>query len=109
MPARIGLDETVGAGNAGNGTETAPSERKPSAEELALNELVSESGILTNWEFNLLNLVEMGLCRWAELKDGTLNLRDVWKMLEYCKIKNGFINWQFQRHDQERQAKGLIR
>ena len=45
----------------------------------------------------MLQLVDMGMCEYHELKDGTLNFRDVILLLEYLRTKDAFISWKSQR------------
>ena len=46
-----------------------------------------------------MQLVEMGLCKYHELKDGTLNFRDVILLLEYVKTKSAYEDWKSQRRE----------
>lgn len=70
---------------------------------------IDENKILTEFDVNIFQLVESGLCRYADLKDGSLNFRDVAKMFAYLKIKSSFINWQEMRRETESKARSLIR
>lgn len=55
--------------------------------------------ILNSVQFSLIQLVEMGLCKYHEFIDGTLNYRDVIVLLEYAKLKDTFISWK-QQHEE---------
>lgn len=68
-----------------------------SPENDALRALVQESGILTSKDVAFIQLVEMGLCSFRDLKDGTLNFRDVMMLLEYARIKGAYTSWKIQR------------
>lgn len=55
----------------------------------------------------VLQLVEMGLCKYSDVKDGTLNLRDILKLKEYAELKAAYANWQQQRAEAENKARKL--
>ena len=67
------------------------------------------SKVISGYEVTLLQLVENGLCSWTELKSGSVNFRDVVKMLEYLQIKGVVQSWRLQRLEADKKAKSLIR
>lgn len=79
-----------------------------SPENSALREIINSS-ILTSVEMSLIQLVELGLCRYKDLKDGSINFRDVIKLLEYSKIKTSYTNWSAQRAEQKIKSKQFLR
>lgn len=65
--------------------------------------------MLSSYEVTLLQLVDLGLCKWSDFKDGSLNFRDVIKLLEYARLKGAVQSWKMQRIEADNQARHLIR
>lgn len=72
-----------------------------------MRKLIDECSLLDDFDVTVLQLVEMGLCSYGDIKNGTLNLRDIIKMSEYAKVKNTFINIKQQQIQNEAKARKL--
>ena len=72
-----------------------------------MRELIKECAVLTEFDVSVLQLVEMGLCSYSEVKDGTLNFMDIIKLLEYAKLKNNYTSWKQQKEANESKAREL--
>ena len=64
--------------------------------------MISGSEILTDLHVTLFQLIELGLCKYAELKDGSLTFRDIILLLEYAGLKNNFVTWRRQHEELRR-------
>lgn len=49
----------------------------------------------------------MGLCNYKDVKDGSLNFRDILKLAEYAKLKNSYAAWKQQRDEADIKARKL--
>ena len=63
--------------------------------------------MLSEFDVTVLQLVEMGLCSFKDVKDGSLNFRDLMKLAEYAKLKHSYSAWKQQRDEADIKARKL--
>lgn len=74
---------------------------------MILRNLINECFLLDDFDMTVLQLVEMGLCTYGDIKNGNINFRDIIKMSEYAKVKNTFINIKRQQMQNDAKARKL--
>ena len=72
-----------------------------------MRELLKKCTLLEEFDVKVLQLVEMGLCTYGDVKNGVLNFRDIIKLIEYVNIKNTYLSIKQQQEQNDRKAREL--
>ena len=72
-----------------------------------MRELIKQCTLLNEFDVTILQLVELGLCTYSDVKNGVLSFKDLIRLIEYVKVRSTYLDIKQQQALNESKARKL--